>query len=207
MTLDEIITAAKLCAASYDDSDVRFTTIDELRVGVFPLDDRLCIVHRGTYNWKGWMFDFDFFPAEDFDGSHVHDGFLRTAIQTLHYIYDKTMKYLGMPIDIYGHSLGGSDACETAKRLVHAGHDVRVVTFGCPPYQYAHGPDSVPIRHWRIMNRKDPVVLGPKVATFGELTHIVKPFIDVYRDGDVESIDLHAPLETAYIPRLEALKK
>ena len=191
---------AELCAASYDDSDLRFTTVDELRFGVIVQDGMRHIVHRGTDNATGWLEDFKAVPAEDFDGSLVHLGFKECTEKLMPHIFAAlAVSPQDLPICVDGHSLGGSIAGMTTKRLVAAGFDAVAVTFGCPRYQSQVGENSTAITHYRIINSFDPVVHAPD----GEMwIHTVEPFLDVAKPGDELSIDHHAPIETAYIARL-----
>ncbi len=196
-----IKTCAELCGASYDTKDLRFNTIDELRFGVIVQDNIRHIVHRGTDNLDGWLQDAKVVPAEDFDGSLVHLGFKQCTEKLMPYIFDALAATdQGLPIYVSGHSLGGALAGMVTKRLAAAGMDAVAVTFGCPRYQSRLGKIPSEIIHYRIVNRMDIVTNIPDDEAW---RHTVAPFIDVYQPGDVLSVAMHAPIETAYTARLK----
>ena len=193
----DILYAASLCAASYDLSDTRFTTVDELRYGVIANEGTRYVVNRGTSNAAGWLDDLDVIPIMDEDGSLVHAGFLHAALKVLPYILADLAKTPGNETIFCGHSLGAAMACLQAKRIKGP-----VITFGSPRSQMQCGTDPTPITHYRIVIDSDIVTHVPD----GELwDHTVRPYINLSHPGDPFGAYLHAPLDLAYIPRMKSV--
>jgi hypothetical protein len=203
MTNTAILSCAELCAQSYQDSDPRFVTVDELRYAVIPCDDHIDVCFRGTANAEGWLHDLLVLLGEDFDGSIVHLGFHKASHELMPYIHEALSRCRqDLPIRVSGHSLGGALACLTTKQLVATGFDATAITFGCPRYQSQLGRDPLFIVHYRIVNSCDPVTHVPDDIGW---YHTVKPFIDVCLPTDELSVGMHSPIEDAYVNRLKTM--
>ena len=193
MTNEDLLRAALLCSRSYIGGP-GWTCVNELCYGVFYDGRKIDLCFRGTQNIKGWLHDFDAIPVRDWDGSWVHKGFFEATNELWPSVMRSLNKLPPAPITVIGHSLGGAHAVLAGKRL-----KAPVITFGCPRVQLQADPAPVDTDHWRVVVRGDPVThVGNALIWY----HTVKPYLDLWQEGDEYlDFDLHA-IDEVYVARL-----
>ena len=162
----QTVIAANLCRASYDDTDPRFTKVNEQSFGVIVVGNVTYLVFRGTHNAAGWLHDFSAVPVLSKGGYLAHAGFVE-ATEELWNPVCKSLDGRPGPWVITGHSLGGALAVLFGEQI-----KVPIITFGCPRVYSrlnGHFPDMV---HSRVVNRGDIVTMVPEVLMW---KHLVDP--------------------------------
>ena len=183
-----IKTCATLCAASYDDKADGFTTVGDLRYGVFDTDHGTIVCIRGTANLDNWLTDARFFPARSCGGYLAHKGFVRAY---------RELCTCGMPtaknanVIATGHSLGGALATLLAE---HTG--CKVVTFGSPRVYWRFGRAPA-LDHIRVVRDDDPVPEVPKFL----YSHRCEPV--TLRDGDSRLIQVKDHFMAGYVKAVQ----
>lgn len=191
MNVDIIKTCFLLCENSYSDNAPGFTTIDDLRYGVFDTEHGRIICIRGTANLENVAVDADVLPAKTCSGHWAHKGFVKAY---------RELCSGGMPtvkdpnVIATGHSLGGALATLLAE---HTG--CKLVTFGSPRvyWRFSRHPK---IDHIRIVRDDDPVPEVPKIF----YSHSVEPL--VMKDGDRRGLQVKDHFTEAYREGLKELK-
>lgn len=186
-----ISTCAALCHASYDDNAPGFTTVGDLRYGVFemPMGTIICI--RGTANLDNWLTDARVFPVRSCGGYLAHHGFV-SAYRELCSGGMPTTK--GAQIIATGHSLGGAIATLLAE---HTG--CQLVTFGSPRVYFRFGR-APKLNHTRVVRDDDPVQHVPKLF----YSHRNDPL--ALHDGDAHLLQVRDHFMKGYVSAVAGLK-
>lgn len=148
-----IATCAQLCLDSYDDNAPGFTTVGDLRFGVFDTPVGTVIAIRGTANVDNWLTDASVWPKRSCGGYLAHAGFV-DAYRELCAAGMPTTK--GQSVIATGHSLGGAIATLLAE---HTG--CKLITFGSPRVYWRFGRAPL-LQHTRVTRDDDPVQHLPK---------------------------------------------
>ena len=128
-------------------------------------DDVTIIIFRGTANMENFLDDINITRTYDRRLElNLHSGFRQVA-ENLY--SDMIGKYeLDHKVILVGHSLGGAVAQIMGMWLDHIHnssgvkrHDVQVFTFGSPKVSTTF--IGTKLRHWRIIDKKDPVPFLP----------------------------------------------
>ena len=179
-----IATCAKLCEASYDEKAEGFTTVGDLRFGVFPTEHGTIVAIRGTANVDNWFTDARAFPARSCSGYLAHEGFV-SAYRELCSGGMPTVK--GCNVIATGHSLGGAIATLLAE---HTG--CKLVTFGSPRVYWRFGK-APQLDHVRVVRDDDPVQHVPKLL----YSHRCEPM--ALHDGDSHLIQVGDHFISGYV--------
>lgn len=183
-----IATCAQLCEASYDDAAPGFTTVGDLRYGVFYTEHGTIIVIRGTANADNWLTDARAFPARSCGGFLAHKGFVAAY---------RELCSGGMPtvkrqnVIATGHSLGGAVATLLAEHI-----GCQLVTFGSPRVYWRFGR-APKLDHVRVVRDDDPVPMVPKFL----YSHRTEPML--LKDKDSHLIQVKDHCMSGYIKALK----
>lgn len=183
---------ARLCELSYDDAAEGFTTVNDLRYGVFDLPLGKIIVIRGTANVDNWLTDARICPARSCGGYLAHRGFI-SAYRELCAGGMPTVR--GENIIATGHSLGGAVATLLAEHI-----GCKLVTFGSPRVYWRFSKAPV-LDHLRVVRDDDPVTMVPKFL----YKHRSEPV--VLRDRDGHRIQVGDHFIKGYVSAVDAIKE
>ena len=170
--------------AIYDDAG-RAKLFDQLLivgndvVGVKTINDTITFTPEGTYNFEGWVEDFEFLPRSHPVWGNVHGDFYDDALAIYHVIKPMALTAVtaGCDVSLQGHSRGGGLVDALASMFALDGIKVTVSMFEAPRFgwsQYAEWANRQKANGiinvlTSTTNGPDPVVLLPPfpwVATY-----------------------------------------
>ena len=123
---------------SLQSDDVRFSSVLAIEEGnteaaLIVHKDYLCMVFRGTDEYKDWIDNINMSPVEELFGE-FHEGFwnaIKAVWADLDQKYQEEFEKKKRPLFMTGHSLGGAMATIAAARLVDVDKPLTsVYTFG-----------------------------------------------------------------------------
>lgn len=178
---------ARLCDLSYDDNAPGFTTVGDLRFGVFDTEHGRIVAIRGTANADNWLTDARVLPARSCGGYLAHKGF----VEAFRELCNGGIPLAGFDIAT-GHSLGGALATQLAERA-----KCKLVTFGSPRVYWRFGRAPV-LDHTRVVRDDDPVPMVPRICYSHRSPAVV------LRDNDNHLVQVKDHYMKGYIKALEA---
>ena len=152
----------------------------DLRAVITWDDDHIVVAIRGTVDLRNWILNLDVLLAGLANGGRakVHAGFLRGSTAILPGIVDALLPAGGdksslPPIDVTGHSLGGSVGTLIAYALHDQGFKVRdIYTFASPRVGNAA---------WRDLYNAELGARTFRVVAAGDLVPLLPGLLDGYR--------------------------
>lgn len=180
--LEQVIAFAERSNSAYhEDKDFRHEYGAHIEHGEFPasglrvyLDgnpggDAQWVIIRGTANMRDVFDDLEFIGRDKHElGINVHAGFDECLQDCLPWILKRLDP--ARPVQVTGHSLGGSVAALLVATLDHRGFkNVSAITFGQPKFTDAHGAARLGhLNILRIVHDEDPIPMLPPVEIEGK---------------------------------------
>jgi hypothetical protein len=206
--LERVIAFAERSNSAYhEDKDFRHEYGSHIEHGEFPasglrvyLDgnpggDAQWVIIRGTANMQDVFDDFEFIGRDKHElDINVHTGFDECLQDCLPWILKRLDQT--RPVQVTGHSLGGSVAALLVATLDHRGFkNVSAITFGQPKFTDAAG--AAKLGHLdilRIVHDEDPIPMLPPVEIEGKrlfLYHHFGPEVIVRSSGHFTYLPEH----------------